>query len=271
MAWLKIETETPDKPEMWAMAEMLSIDVDAVFGKAFRVWCWFDQHTEDGNARGVTFSLFDRLVGLTGFASSMEKVGWLIKTADGITLPNFDRHNGQTAKNRANTAVRVAKHKAANAKGNAEVTPESLADALPREREELEENLSSTDVEEAPDGVGAHSDDQLPNCPHQKLIELYAQYLPELPYPTMWEGKKQQAMRARWRWVLTAKKRDGSQYATDEASAVAWFDRFFAYVAKSDFLTGRNEKWMNCDLGWLMKADNFSKVVSGNYENKGTK
>lgn len=118
---------------MWAMAEMLSIDVDAVFGKAFRVWRWFDQHTEDGNARGVTFSLFDRLVGLTGFAASMEKVGWLIKTEEGITLPNFERHNGQTAKNRANTAVRVAKHKAANAAGNGEVTQQELPSALPRE------------------------------------------------------------------------------------------------------------------------------------------
>lgn len=133
MAWLKIETETPDKPEMWAIAEMLSIDVDAVFGKVFRVWRWFDQHTEDGNAHGVSFSLFDRLVGLTGFASGMEKVGWLIKTEEGISLPNFDRHNGQTAKNRANTAVRVAKHKSGNGKGNGEVTQGSLPTALPRE------------------------------------------------------------------------------------------------------------------------------------------
>ena len=63
----------------------------------------------------------------------MEKVGWLIRTDDGISLPNFDRHNGQTAKNRANTAVRVAKYKAANAPGNGEVTQPALPTALPRE------------------------------------------------------------------------------------------------------------------------------------------
>jgi hypothetical protein len=133
VGWLKIDEETPDKPEMWVMAELLTIDVDAVFGKAFRVWRWFDKHTEEGNAPGVTFLLFDRLVGLTGFAAAMEKVGWLIKTEDGICLPNFDRHNGQTAKNRANTAVRVAKHKAANGNGNGKVTLEALPTALPRE------------------------------------------------------------------------------------------------------------------------------------------
>ncbi|SDR37354.1 hypothetical protein SAMN05443245_5214 [Paraburkholderia fungorum] len=134
-----------------------------------------------------------------------------------------------------------------------------------------ETNQSSTDVDEAIDDVGSPSGDRIANCPHQKLIELYAKHLPELPYPAIWEGKKAQAMRARWRWVLTAEKRDGSRHATDEASAVAWFERFFSYVAKSDFLTGRNDKFMNCDLGWLMKADNFNKVMQGNYENKAPK
>lgn len=109
---------------------------------------------------------------------------------------------------------------------------------------------------------------KVPNCPHQTLIDLYAKHLPSLPFPRAWEGQRQEALRARWRWVLTAKQKDGSQYATDEASAVAWFDRFFAYVAKSDFLSGRNGKWTSCDLGWLVKAENFAKVIQGNYENR---
>lgn len=146
MSWLKVEIETPDKPEIWAMAEMLAIDADTVFGKVFRVWKWFDQHTEDGNAAGVTFLLVDRVTGISGFAVAMEKVGWLVTTDDGLSLPKFDRHNGQTAKNRANTAARVAKHKAANAKGNDMVTREPLPTALPRERKEKEvkEDMSGT-------------------------------------------------------------------------------------------------------------------------------
>ncbi|MFM0100304.1 conserved phage C-terminal domain-containing protein [Paraburkholderia nemoris] len=138
MSWLKVEVETPDKPEIWSMADVLGIDADTVFGKVFRVWRWFDQHTEDGNATGVTFLLVDRVAGITGFAAAMEKVGWLGKTDQGLSLPNFNRHNGQTAKNRANTAVRVAKHKAVKATGNDKVTPQPLPTALPREREEKE-------------------------------------------------------------------------------------------------------------------------------------
>jgi uncharacterized phage protein (TIGR02220 family) len=53
-----------------------------------------------------------------------------------VSLPNFERHNGQTAKTRANTAVRVAKHKAANAAGNGS----GVTVALPREEKEKEVN-----------------------------------------------------------------------------------------------------------------------------------
>lgn len=110
----------------------------------------------------------------------------------------------------------------------------------------------------------------IPSCPHLKLIELYGKHLPTLPQPKpeLWDGKNAAAMRARWRWLLTATKRSGARYATNEAEGLDWFDRFFGYVAKSDFLTGRNGRWMNCDLGWLMNQTNFAKVVQGNYENR---
>ena len=88
----------------------------------------------------------------------------------------------------------------------------------------------------------------------------------DLPYPRIWEGSRRNHLKARWRWALTPRKPDGSPYATDAATALAFFDRFFGYVAKSDFLTGRNGNWQGCDLGWLVKAANFAKVVSGNYE-----
>lgn len=110
----------------------------------------------------------------------------------------------------------------------------------------------------------------VPDCPHLLLIDLYGKHLPTLPQPKpeLWGGKNAEAMRARWRWVLTAKKRSGARYAETGEQALDWFDRFFTYVAGSDFLSGRSGKWTNCDLSWLMKAENFTKVVQGNYQNK---
>lgn len=136
--WLKMECATPDKPEVLAITAALGWDdPDTTVGKLFRMWRWFDQHTLDGNAAGVTSALLDRIVGVTGFAQAVANVKWLTITEDGITLTNFDKHNGETAKQRALTAKRVAEHKA-NAKGNADGNDEGngvgVTSALPRGR-----------------------------------------------------------------------------------------------------------------------------------------
>ena len=137
--WIKMEAATPDKPEVWEIASNLDCDPDAALGKLFRVWCWFDAHTEEGNASTVTKKLLDRLVGVTGFCDEMIRAGWMVEAGGTISLPNFDRHNGKTAKNRALTAKRVSEHKKkGNDKGNAEVTD----DALPREEKRREEKDS---------------------------------------------------------------------------------------------------------------------------------
>lgn len=132
--WLKMECATPDKPEVLAItARMGWDDPDLTVGKLFRLWRWFDQHTVDGNADGVTSALLDRVVGVTGFVTAVASVGWLVATDAGVLLKNFDRHNGETAKQRAQTAKRVAGHKS-NAKGNAEGNAASVTKSVPRGR-----------------------------------------------------------------------------------------------------------------------------------------
>lgn len=141
--WIKFELATPDKPEVWAIAASLSVDPDAVVGKLMRVWGWFDQQTESGNAPSVSKMLLDRLVGVNGFCNAVIEAGWMFDDGSTLTLPHFDRHNGKTAKNRALTAKRVASHKAkSNAEGNDEVTQTSLPKEEKR-REEKKESKSS--------------------------------------------------------------------------------------------------------------------------------
>lgn len=128
-----------------------------------------------------------------------------------------------------------------------------------------------TDTEEvSKDTLSPKGSATVPNCPHVELIDLYEKHLPELPgvKSELWGGARAASMRQRWVWVMTAKKRSGERYAETKAEAIDWFDRFFGHVAKSDFLTGRTGKWSACDLGWLMKEENFAKVTQGNYDNK---
>lgn len=134
--WIKFEIATPDKPEVWQIAESLQIDPDAVVGKLLRMWSWFDQQTENSNAPSVSKMLLDRLVGVSGFCNSVISVGWMTDDGTTLSLPHFDRHNGKTAKNRALTAKRVAQHKTkSNAEGNEELT----LNALPKEEKRRED------------------------------------------------------------------------------------------------------------------------------------
>lgn len=143
--WIKFELTTLDKPEVCQIADLADIDPDAVVGKLMRVWGWFDQQTQDGNAPSVSKKLLDRLVGVTGFCEHMKSVAWMVEADGVISLPHFDRHNGKTAKNRLLTAKRVANHKAGNAKSNAA----NVSGALPKE--DVEKNKDPLYAQESVD------------------------------------------------------------------------------------------------------------------------
>lgn len=109
-----------------------------------------------------------------------------------------------------------------------------------------------------------------PSCPTQRLLTAFGEVVPELPQPRreLWDGSAgADAMRQRWKWLLSAKRRDQSRYATTTDEGIDWFRRFFQSVNESDLLMGRIGKW-RADLAWLMKKENFAKVVQGNYTNK---
>lgn len=137
--WLKMSVNLPDKPEVWQIAGMLAIEADSVVGKLLRVWAWFDAHTEDGNAVGVTYPLVDRVAGVAGFAEAMVFAGWLHQNGSVMTVPHFERHNGKTAKNRALTNERVAKHRKSNDESNAGSNAGTVTKTVTREEKRREE------------------------------------------------------------------------------------------------------------------------------------
>ena len=112
-----------------------------------------------------------------------------------------------------------------------------------------------------------------PPCPVKQLVGMFVAKVPEMPKPRfeMWKDSAgAEAMRQRWKWLLSpdAVRDDNSRYATTAAEAVEWFGRFFDVVAASDFLTGRKDGRSKFDLSWLMKRENFLKVVQGNYSSE---
>lgn len=145
--WIKLEVITPDKPEIFRLAEILNIDPDAALGKVIRFWVWADQQMIDGNAecnaRGVTKSAIDRITFMAGFADALIQVGWLVETNGVLSLPNFERHNGKSSKKRAVTNERVTKIRELKRKGNAGSVTQTGQKALPEEEEEEEEDINT--------------------------------------------------------------------------------------------------------------------------------
>lgn len=102
-------------------------------------------------------------------------------------------------------------------------------------------------------------------CPQKEILTLYAEVLPELPQPRAWEGAREKNLTARWRWVLADLKAKGKPH--DREAGLDFFRRMFGYIHDSDFLMGRAGTW-SADLGWIVKAEPFAKILQGNYENK---
>ena len=124
--WIKMEHVTPDKPEVYRMATILGVSPEEIVGHLVRVWIWADQQSIDGNAVGVSNVTLDTVSRRIGFGSAMREVGWLGGDGDTLSFPNFERHNGETAKERALTYKRVKRHR--NAQG--------VSNALPEKRRE---------------------------------------------------------------------------------------------------------------------------------------
>lgn len=144
--WIKIEHVTPDKPEVDAMANFLKIEPDEVVGKLLRFWIWADQQSISGNGLGVTKKLLDRITYCPGFSDSLISVGWLTGKDGDLSIPNFDLHNGESAKSRATTQKRVQKHRdSGNEKNVTEALPEKRREEK-KEEEQYVDFRSSFDL-----------------------------------------------------------------------------------------------------------------------------
>lgn len=209
--WLKFESSLPEKPETLAITIAMGWDdPDLTVGKLMRLFRWFDQHTIDGNAASVTPALLDRLIGVTGFVQAVANTGWLVVSDAGLTLHNFEYHNGATAKTRAMTAKRVANYRASEPSNAASNAP-TVTEALAREEKRREEKKEQPkDKERSPTGSRLPADwvcpdEWLAHCRHERP-ELDAEVV-ACNFADYWHGKAGAGARkadwlATWRtWV----------------------------------------------------------------------
>jgi hypothetical protein len=104
--WIKMRTALAHDPAVIAIAIDLDKSEFEVVGMLHHLWSWADSQSQDGHIKRVTEVWIDRYVHHTGFAQSMVAAGWLLIEETGITFPSFEKHNGESAKKRAEAAER---------------------------------------------------------------------------------------------------------------------------------------------------------------------
>ena len=116
--WIKIETTTPDKPEVIAISTHLKLDPDCVVGKLVRLWAWADQNAISNESLPITEDWIDRFVRCRKFAKILRKVGWLSGPDGALCFPRFERHNGYSAKARASEQRKKASQRVRDTEGD---------------------------------------------------------------------------------------------------------------------------------------------------------
>lgn len=107
-----------------------------------------------------------------------------------------------------------------------------------------------------PNGSSCPQQQEISDCPHQEIIKAYAKHLPMGIYPKSWTGERASKLRARWR-------------EESKRQSIAWWDKFFSYCSKSDFLTGKvhskDRAPFEISLDWIVSPKNFANIIDGKY------
>lgn len=141
--WIKMRVSLRGDPAVKGIARRTGLSRFEVVGRLHAVWSWADQNLGTGNAQGVTAADLDDEAEHPGFAQAMSEEGWLKILSTGLSFPNFDRHNGKPAKERALTAQRVKRHR----------NDASVTKPLPEKRREEPISNSSDNLKQPTPGI----------------------------------------------------------------------------------------------------------------------
>lgn len=107
--WIKMRTGLRDDPAVFRLAEALGVSELHVFGALYCFWSWVDAHAVDGRVDGVASRVVDSVSRTPGFADALVAVGWLQIDGTGLQIPRYERHNGESAKERGLKNARQAR------------------------------------------------------------------------------------------------------------------------------------------------------------------
>ena len=125
--WIKIEKCTPRKPELMLAAKRCKASRADAFMAFFELWAYFDTHCETGFLPGLAPDDVDEIAGLPGFGDALSAAGWIVFDPLGLTIANWDRHNGKSSKARILKNRRQSKWRDVHVDAHVDAAPSTQA------------------------------------------------------------------------------------------------------------------------------------------------
>lgn len=178
--------------------------------------------------------------------NALEQLNMIVTNNGFFAIAGWEEHQNVDGleKIREQTQKRVAKHRAnkqllgCNVTGNVTVTQCNATEEEKEEELELDSDIRDKEVK--------------PSC--QQVVDLYHSICKSFPNLRSVSETRKKAIRARL-----------NTYTLEE------FETVFRNAEDSSFLKGKNGTNWTATFDWMMKDANFSKVLEGNYADKGKK
>lgn len=165
--WIKMGVGLRDHPKVIRMASIMKSDRLRVVGALHAVWAVFDEHSPDGLLEFYTPQVMDETIGWKGFSVAMQSIGWLVVSEDGLQAPDYEEHNGPSAKRRAlDTKRKQSERHADEAPTDVQELSASEADKTTNRIEEIREEEKKTRKRAT-----------LPDCPSDVEAQTWADWL----------------------------------------------------------------------------------------------
>ena len=186
------------------------------------------------------------------FLGNLEKDGMILKDVSGnisvITIQNYDSYQTQ---NDAYLDTHLDAYPNTH--------PNAHLDATNRRKERIDNNIIKKETIKERNEVGSQNSPTFvatatQKVDYSKLLEFFNQTISESGSII----KEIRQLTERRKLAIQARARENGKESLMEVIKQA---------AKSDFLNGRNDRGWVADFDWLMRPNNFVKVLEGNYNN----
>lgn len=107
----------------------------------------------------------------------------------------------------------------------------------------------------------------LPACPHNEILDLWAEIMPDKRQPirSLWaKGQRAKNLAARWKAGFSIiNEQTGEPLYTDRETGIEWWGRFLRFLRRSEFLMRDDSRFFGLD--WISKRENFEKIMELKY------